>query len=102
MRVHPWLLCVVPLFSSGFASSGCDSPGSGSAKPSATPGGATTDVTADPAASGAGNAGDKVVKTDEQWRKELTPEQFRVLCEKGTEMAFSGAYWDSHEKATYV
>jgi peptide-methionine (R)-S-oxide reductase len=44
----------------------------------------------------------KLTKTDEQWRKELTPEQYRVLREKGTERAFSGAYWDSHGDARYM
>ena len=45
---------------------------------------------------------DKVVKTDEEWRRELTPEQYRILREKGTERAFTGAYWSSHEQGTYV
>jgi peptide-methionine (R)-S-oxide reductase len=44
---------------------------------------------------------DKVVKTDEQWRKELTSEQYEVLRHAGTERAFTGAYWDNHEKGTY-
>ena len=43
-----------------------------------------------------------VEKTDAQWRQELTPEQYRVLREKGTERAFTGAFWDSHQKGTYA
>jgi peptide-methionine (R)-S-oxide reductase len=44
---------------------------------------------------------DKVEKTEEQWRKELTPEQYYVLREEGTERAFTGAYWNNHDKGTY-
>jgi peptide-methionine (R)-S-oxide reductase len=44
---------------------------------------------------------DKIVKTDEEWRRELTPEQYRVARQKGTEHAFSGAYWDHHGQGVY-
>jgi peptide-methionine (R)-S-oxide reductase len=45
--------------------------------------------------------GDKVEKSDDQWRSELTPEQFDVLRRAGTERAFSGAYWNCHDDAIY-
>lgn len=47
-------------------------------------------------------AGDKVVKSEEEWRKVLTPQEFYVLREKGTERAFTGKYHDNHEKGMYV
>jgi len=45
---------------------------------------------------------DKVEKSDAEWRKELTPEQFAIARKKGTERAFTGAYWDEHKPGTYV
>ncbi len=46
--------------------------------------------------------GDKVIKSEAQWRKELTPEQYRILREKGTEPAFTGTYHDTKEPGMYV
>ncbi|HYV66354.1 MAG TPA: peptide-methionine (R)-S-oxide reductase MsrB [Myxococcales bacterium] len=45
---------------------------------------------------------DRVSKTDEEWRRELTPEQYRVLRQKGTERAFTGALWDDHEAGRFL
>ncbi len=46
-------------------------------------------------------AGPAVVKTGEEWRRILTPEQYRVTRESGTEAKFTGAYWDNHESGQY-
>ncbi|MDP9273386.1 MAG: peptide-methionine (R)-S-oxide reductase MsrB [Chloroflexota bacterium] len=43
----------------------------------------------------------KISKTDAEWARELTPEQFHVLREKGTERAFTGRYWNDHRQGTY-
>jgi len=45
---------------------------------------------------------DKVEKSDDEWRRELTPEQYRVLREKGTERAFTGALWNDHEPGRFL
>jgi peptide-methionine (R)-S-oxide reductase len=41
-------------------------------------------------------------KTDREWRQLLTPEQYRVARQKGTERAFTGAYWNTKEPGTYT
>lgn len=44
---------------------------------------------------------DKLSKSPEEWRQQLTPEQYHVTRERGTERAFSGKYWDTHTQGTY-
>ena len=44
---------------------------------------------------------EKVAKSDAEWQKSLTPEQFRVTRKAGTERAFANAFWDNHEKGVY-
>lgn len=44
---------------------------------------------------------EKIVKSEEEWQKLLTPEQFRVCRKKGTERAFTGSYWNLHDDGIY-
>ena len=46
--------------------------------------------------------GEKVVKSDAEWRAQLTPEQYQVARRHGTERAFTGAYWDAKEDGVYA
>ena len=43
-----------------------------------------------------------VIKTDAEWRKQLTSEEFQVTRKKGTESPFTGKYWDNHAKGIYI
>ncbi len=44
---------------------------------------------------------EKITKSDADWQKELTPDQYRITRKKGTEPSFTGEYWDNHEKGEY-
>ncbi|MGQ9644440.1 MAG: peptide-methionine (R)-S-oxide reductase MsrB [Ignavibacterium sp.] len=44
---------------------------------------------------------EKIIRSEEEWKKTLTPEQYRVLREKGTERAFTGEYWNHFEEGVY-
>lgn len=45
---------------------------------------------------------DRIVKSDEEWREELTPQQYHVTRDKGTEAAFSGCFWNHKGDGLYV
>ncbi|MDQ3923856.1 MAG: peptide-methionine (R)-S-oxide reductase, partial [Actinomycetota bacterium] len=44
---------------------------------------------------------EKVRKTEEEWRKDLSPQQYRIMRAKGTEQAFTGEHWDRKEEGVY-
>ena len=43
----------------------------------------------------------EIQKTDAEWREELTPEQYHILREAGTERAFTGKYWNNHDDGVF-
>jgi peptide-methionine (R)-S-oxide reductase len=71
-----------------------DAGGGDATGPETAPGGSAQDAGGEPVG--------RVVKSDAEWKALLTPEQFRVTREKGTERAYSGKWWNNHEKGTYV
>jgi peptide-methionine (R)-S-oxide reductase len=44
---------------------------------------------------------ERIHKTEEEWRRDLTPEQYKVTREQGTERAFTGEYWDTKDEGVY-
>ena len=73
--------------------------------PRSAPVTATTTTTAPgptPDRAAAAPAAGKLVKTDDEWRRLLTAEQFHILREKGTERPFTGKLWNHHEPGVYV
>src|ERR1051325_1766171 len=79
----------------------CSETGTSTGKP------ATNEVGADPQTHAVSSQqkepamSEKIIKTDEEWKKTLTPEQFQVARKKGTERAFTGQFWNSKEKGVY-
>src|SRR5215218_5514223 len=94
---------LVVLMLTGLSATACDRRASATDKPPA-PG--ATSATTTPT-TGASNPydnverKDKITKTDAEWKKQLTADQFHILREKGTERAFTGATWDNHDKGVY-
>lgn len=74
----------------------------GAEAPAAAPGGQASAAVSSSSKDGASDRDGKVIMSEDEWKKKLTPEQYYVCREKGTERAFTGKYWNTKKDGTYV